>query len=369
MSKHKFPHIRVRGAAYDRGVQYGRGAVVLIKENISVYRAYFKFLTDWDWSQAREFASAFEPIIQAYRPKFIEEMRGIAAGAGIPFEDILVLNVRTEIRNAAIARHSSGECSAFVTLPERTADGHTLIGQNWDWFTAVADTVVILEVEMEEGPNFVTVVEAGLLAKSGMNAAGIGLTTNALHNDLDKDARPGVPYHAILRAILEAKNFSQAIAAITSHTRGSSANYLVAHKDGFAFNAETAPGDFSQVYITFLESNAFAHTNHYLNGSIDFLDLAPWYSPGSLVRHHCMERVLNTKPGLFTVRDIQEGLRNHFNYPESICTHPNPDDNEIDQFMTVASLIMDLDAKTMYLAKGNPCQSPFLENNFSQFLA
>jgi isopenicillin-N N-acyltransferase-like protein len=57
----------------------------------------------------------------------------------------------------------------------------------------------VLEVRQDEGPDFVTVVEAGLLAKTGMNAAGLGLVTNALVTDADV-GEPGLPYHVLLRA-------------------------------------------------------------------------------------------------------------------------------------------------------------------------
>ena len=47
-------------------------------------------------------------------------------------------------------------------------------------------------------------VEAGLLAKTGMNSSGLGLVTNALVTDDDTgDAR--LPYHVALRAILDAR--------------------------------------------------------------------------------------------------------------------------------------------------------------------
>ena len=105
---------------------------------------------------------------------------------------MLAINVRTEVMFAAKARQVAsdarrvGECSAFAVTPERSADGHTLIGQNWDWLLHAADTCVVLEVQQDEGPDFVTVVEAGLLAKTGMNSSGIGLVTNALVSDADR---------------------------------------------------------------------------------------------------------------------------------------------------------------------------------------
>jgi isopenicillin-N N-acyltransferase-like protein len=135
-----------------------------------------------------------------------------------------------------------------------------------------------------------------------------------------------------------------------------------------AFNAETAPGDFSRAYIHFLEGGVYAHTNHYLSERIDFKDLAPWYGPGSLVRHHRMDRFLKDHHGTFSLEMIQSGLKDHFNAPEGICTHPNPKDPETDQFMTVASLIMDLDERTLWLAAGNPCQNTYHKLNYKHFL-
>ena len=63
-----------------------------------------------------------------------------------------------------------GECSAFASLPAASAEAHTLVGQNSDWRLHSFDTVVVLEARQDEGPDFVTVVEAGLLAKTGMNS-------------------------------------------------------------------------------------------------------------------------------------------------------------------------------------------------------
>src|SRR6266446_10660130 len=70
------------------------------------------------------------------------------------------------------------------------------------WLLHAAQTLVVLEARPDDGPDFVTVVEAGLLAKAGLNAAGLGLVTNALVTDADV-GEPGLPYHVLLRAILD----------------------------------------------------------------------------------------------------------------------------------------------------------------------
>ena len=53
-------------------------------------------------------------------------------------------------------------------------------------------------------------VEAGLLAKTGMNAAGLGLVTNALVTDADV-GEPGLPYHVLLRAVLDCGTVTEAL--------------------------------------------------------------------------------------------------------------------------------------------------------------
>ena len=109
---------------------------------------------------------------------------------------------------------------------------------------------MVLEARQDEGPDFVTVVEAGLLAKTGMNSSGLGLVTNALVTAADTGT-PGIPYHLALRAILDCETVSDALAALQSGERSSAANYLIAHRDGSVVNVEAAPGDFSQLYLLF----------------------------------------------------------------------------------------------------------------------
>ena len=367
MSPHSFPHIRVKGSPYERGRQYGQQAAAYIRQNIEVYQGLFAHYIGWDWAPATEHALIYEGIIGDCRPHFLDEIRGIAKGAGVAYEDILALNVRTEIRNAGIAQSAPKECTAFVVLPPRTKDRHTLIGQNWDWVLPVTETIVILEVESDNSPNFVTVVEAGLLAKVGMNAAGIGLTTNALNSDLEK-GEGGIPYHVILRAILESENFSEAIGAVISHPRASAANYLVAHQAGESFNAETAPGNFSRAYIDFPEADVYAHTNHYLSREIDFKDLGPWRGTDTLVRHQRMEKFLRTHPKTITVPDLQTALADHFNFPDAICCHPDFHKPKFEQFMSIASVIMDLDTNMMWLAEGNPCETAYRKIAYGELL-
>ena len=55
-----------------------------------------------------------------------------------------------------------------------------------DWRAECAETGVLLRIHRDDGPDILTFTEAGGLARSGLNSAGIGLTANALgHNPVD----------------------------------------------------------------------------------------------------------------------------------------------------------------------------------------
>ncbi|MGD2148924.1 MAG: C45 family autoproteolytic acyltransferase/hydrolase, partial [Anaerolineae bacterium] len=333
--------------------------------SLDTYRRIFAHYAGWDWDAVSRHAKTYVLAIEGYREHLLEEMQGIAEGAGLAFEDILALNVRTEVMFAAVARAADRSpaaaegCTTVVALPEATADRHTLLGQNWDWIPGTGGNVVVLEAEPDDGPAFVTLVEAGLLAKTGLNSAGIGLVTNALVSDADR-GEPAVPYHVILRAILESERASQALNAITRHRRASSANYLIAHRDGEAINVEAAPGDYSRVFIDFPDAGLFSHTNHFTNLRFDLRDVGIWDGPDSLLRLRRVQRLLDGRRGRIDVAVLREVLSDHFSHPESVCAHPDPRCPDVEQYATQFSIVMDLDAVAIWLGQGNPCQSELI---------
>ena len=369
-----FPYVRVSGGPYERGRAYGEQAGDRVATSIVAYREVFQEYAGWDWANVREQAAAYLPLIAARYPKAVEEMRGIAAGAGTDQNDILAINVRTEVMFAAKARQAEAsgalpaECSAFAALPEASTNGHTLIGQNWDWLLHCEDTVVVLEAEQDDGPDFVTVVEAGLLAKTGMNSSGIGLATNALVTNDDR-GEPGLPYHVMLRMILDAEVISDALEALQVGRRSSSANYLVAHRDGIAVDIEAAPGDFSRLYLTYPEDGVILHTNHFLTPRLHARDVSTWAMPDSPFRLERLRAATRAAGATLSLDDFRGMLADHANFPSGVCCHPDPRLGRLEQGATVASVLMDLDERTMWVADGHPCTVEYRRLDYGTFLS
>jgi isopenicillin-N N-acyltransferase-like protein len=353
--------VRVEGTSYQRGRQYGAQAAGRVHHSVQAYQQVFAHFAGWDWATVRREAARFEAPIGAFRPAYLEEMRGIADGAGLDPTDVLAINVRTEVMYSAQARRAPltmktipPECTAFACVPAPGRPGAVLIGQNWDWLLHSAQTLVVLEVRQDEGPDFVTVVEAGLLAKTGMNAAGLGLVTNALVTDADL-GEPGLPYHVLLRAILDCATVTEALRVLQAAPRSSSANYLIAHASGAALNVEAAPGDFTRLYPLYPEDGVLRHTNHFLAPDIAPTDLALWAMPSTVVR---LQR-LQAAATAHTLDDFRTVLADHADYPYSLCAHPDPAEHLCEQGATIASVLMDLTARQIWLAAGNPCQTPY----------
>jgi isopenicillin-N N-acyltransferase like protein len=376
-------HVRVEGTSYQRGRQYGAQAAARVRQSVQAYQQVFAHFAGWDWATVRREATRFEKPMAAFRPAYLEEMRGIADGAGLDPIDVLAVNVRTEVMYSAKARQAPikqppAECTAFACVPAPgqpgqpgavpgqpgavpgqpgTAPGQpgaTIIGQNWDWLLHSAQTLVVLEVRQDEGPDFVTVVEAGLLAKAGMNAAGLGLVTNAMVTDADL-GEPGLPYHVLLRALLDCATIAEALRVLAAAPRSSSANYLLAHASGTAVNIEAAPGDFTRLYPLYPEDGVLRHTNHFLAPSIACTDLALWAMHSTVGRLQRLQAAATAR----TLDDFQTVLADHADYPYSICAHPDPAEHPCEQGATIASVLMDLTARQIWLAAGNPCQTPY----------
>lgn len=370
----QYPRIRVSGHPMERGLQYGLAARDRIKRSRAGYEATFLSSIGWTWRQAVEsVAHLIDPVHDTF-PHFLQEMEGIAEGSQLSFEDIFTMNARTEVIWAATVRETeyergryARECSSFALLPQRTDTGHTYLGQNWDWLAHSFDSLVILEVEQPDKPNFVTLVEAGLLAKASINSSGLGVTVNALVTSIDR-AESGIPFHVLIRAFADCDSMTEAVYVASKNRRASSGNYLLGHADGLAVNLETTPGDYRGVTAQLPTNGALVHTNHFVAPTHGPQDVGHYAMADSLVRLQRIQTSIAEARSPVTIAMLRAALADHADFPAAVCCHPDPRQPTTDRWATVISVIMDLDERTLYLADGNPCVKPYRALTFDGLL-
>jgi len=350
-----FPLIKTHGTPFDRGGQYGSQCRELIGRVVDFYRWIFEIKSNLSWDQSLTKAAEFVPVLNDYDSGIMEEIEGIARGAQRPVEEIVALNVRTELLFLLAARAGSVKdgCTAVAAVPPASA--HALLAQNWDWYSRVQECCVILEEKPQGRPEILQVAEAGIIAKAGWNSAGIGLCTNTL---VTTGWRVGVPYHAILWRILKSASMAEAMEAVTSPPRASAANYLIGHADGEAVNLEAVP---KEVKVIFPDKGIIYHANHCKAGHAGITDLAPSIWPDSIMRDSRAGKILQQHDGRMDTASIQQILKDHFDKPNSICTHTEANSRPHQQYQTNLSLIMNLTAKKFLLAKGPPCEHEYVD--------
>lgn len=357
-----FKHIRVEGSPAERGLQYGQQGRQLVRGAIDFYARLFWHYAGLDWRAACREALRFESAILSFAPHLLEEVAGIARGAAVDYESVLALNVRTELMFSGRSRRIAArihECSSFALAPAATAGECALMGQNWDWLVGCSGFVVVLEAVQQGGASFVTVVEAGLLAKAGLNSHGLGVATNALVSDADSGVA-AVPYHVMLRALLDADSIESALALLRGSQRSSSANYLIGHAAGGALDVEAAAGGADRLYVLPAADGVLAHTNHFVAPMLDVVDLSPSAMPttNSPGRYARLRHLLSSSRGALTPDGLQTILRDHENYPHGLCSHIDGSKPVDEQTETIASMIFDLAARRLWLAAGQPCRVP-----------
>lgn len=369
MEEASLPLVAVAGGPLERGRAYGSQAAERIGRSIGLYEQVFRQHAGLDWAAAVARAERYLPAIEAYLPAALAEMQGIAEGAGVAFGDILALNARSELMFAAGGGDPGpGECTAFALLPEAGEGGRGLLGQNWDWLAFARDTMMLLAVRREEGPGYVTLVEAGLLAKAGLNAAGIGLCTNTLVSTRDGRAgEGGVPYHIVLRRLLDATSLDAALKAIYLPRRALSANYLLADARGLACNAETQPGGGEAVRLLLPEQGLLVHANHFLDPGFAREDLRVRQSPSSQLRNWVLRERLR-RGGPVSLERAMQALSDDRNAPYGVSAYPDPVRRPLERYCTLASLVMDPAAGALYVAAGPPSRHPYRRYELQELL-
>ena len=323
-----FPFVSVSGKPYERGVQYGRAVADRVRLSAS---RYGQTLRNTGYSEASQLAliHALEQAIGEFQPAYLDEMRGIAAGADVPFEDIVMINARTEVLAKARADKTTPTdaededgCTGVLVLPSRSANGQLIHAQNWDWKADCVDTGIVLRVRNDEGPDYLTFVEAGGLARSGLNAAGVSITANYLESDRDF-TQMGVPLSLLRRRVLEEPVFANAMRTIATTPKSCSNNIMLGMAQGFGIDFECAPDEAFPIWPG--EDQLIVHANHWMSpvARTKLRDTGCENSPDSYYRDWRVRQLLNAAPKVDR-NAVKAALFDAFGTPHSVCRPPRP---------------------------------------------
>lgn len=352
--KRKLKVVEAGGSPYEMGFQYG-AACPEISRMLEMTCKMFGG-RDRVKSLLQKFVPMYLPAAEKYAPEIVEEMKGMAAGARVDFQDILFLNITYEISTPQVM----GGCTSFAAAGEAVAGGEVIAGQNFDFIEQWEEFVILLKMKPAGGPQIMSVTAAGCLGLIGLNSAGISVNLNLLKNKESMTPTGGVPTHIILRKIFMSRNISEAIATIAAAEGRAAKNYLVTSGQGDIAGIETTTNDMD---IQYPIKGIYTHANCFKADRFKSADLAPLFSPDSYIRAPRLHQLLENCRGNLSVDVIKQLLENHNNYPGSICRHPNPGAPLWIAKMakTLVSIISRPKEQKAYISLGNPCENEYFE--------
>lgn len=346
------PLVKVRGTHREMGRQIGEFAKYQIVHSLDnarelIHSTYSVLELNWDGANIQ--SRKYLPFAQERYPQYIEELLGIAEGAGVEFDDLAVLNAMEAVTMDAL--HLT-KCTSFAVNGERTSDGHVLVAHNEDWLPEDEDDVYLIHAEPVDEPPFLAMTYGGLLPNIGFNALGIAQCCDSVY---PSDSRIGIPRLVVSRAVLAARTPADAIRNAVLPRRAAGYNHLIAIESGEMYNVEVSARKFGILYA---DDNYIAHTNHYLDPGMQAIESEPDELIGTRVRYFRTIRLLKQTPK-HTLKSLQDIQRDHINFPSAICNHVDLETDPLDREKTVNAMVIDLTSRAMHIAWGNPCVNTY----------
>ena len=356
--------IEASGSHRQVGQQIGEAGRDLVAWGIDAYASRFEGLAGFGFAEAVERAREYLRAAEDYVPQAVDQLRGLAEAAGVPFEQLFALNCSEEFTCAADRSWPPEHCTSFAVV----AGGRAVAGHNEDWYPEEieAQTVRIVRLTGKwSTAAYISVGPAYDMPLTGVTAAGFSSAANTVYY---RDERVGVPNNLLLTTVLGQPDLEHVKDLLTLAPRARGSNHLFCDARGRVWDLETSGErwallDGSPPPPAAAASGAtalFTHTNHYVSPELTPGDASG--SEGSRLRRERAGQLLSE--GLEAGADLVElgkrVLRDHENAPFSICDHWEDDDPDPDQSVTTASMVWEPAEGRVHVARGQPCEAEYL---------
>ncbi len=346
-----FPLIEARGSEFEVGAEIGARSKDSIRTCIERRRTWFEDLKRFALADRGVRLDGFLDSIDKHHPAIGAEIRGLAKGADLPLDDVLILNLQPEL--AALKEQSTcGDCSSLLLV----AGGRLLLAHNEDDDDAYRDQMLLVRVRPSGAPAFVSLAYPGVIAGNvpTLTEAGLVRTTNYIGA---KNVRVGIPRYVLGRAILSCRSVDEVLTVATHPEGAYSFNInLGSIREKRLVSLEIAPGGVHEMHE--VKNELYVHTNHFIRRATrDIPQQASYVGGSSDSRYQVLTRAAAKlgDPSRIVEDDLIRLLASHdaVTRPYSPCRHP---EGKI-KGRTEAMAVFDIAAGTFALYEGNPCEN------------
>jgi isopenicillin-N N-acyltransferase like protein len=341
--------IRLWGSPYRSGAIHGESAAAAIAQNLDFMDAAIAKVLKRipDYAARVEANVAF---VRAAAPEVLEEIRGIADGARLPYRLVVMLNFPL----FQVASFLGQECSQVLLLPGRSGS-HVLLGKTRDASNAPWRQIVLWH-HYENGRTSLGVHAAGTITwpGSGINSNGVAISSSGVWQRSGAtppmDPSRGWLLFNTQLLLRDCTSVDEVGYQLSTQPRlGSGVVVAVDSRTGAAFEATP-----TNVYRREPSDGMLIATNHFQTPAL--MPRSPTRSEyaSTFARADRIEQVLRQLGRAWTRGDLLELLTDHVGFPQdSICRHAE----HAGQSRTLYASVAQLPTGSFDVLLGQPCES------------
>ena len=334
----KIPFVKIEAKTnFEFGNKLGLALKNKIKKRIEANKKIYAKRGNKEYSILIKDAKKFLPATKKKYPNLIKELNGIAKGAQVSFDDLLVYQCEEEILDFYIPKCTS------VAL--RLNNGNILLGHNEDWLPEYKENSLVIISGKINKNKFLTMSYIGQLPGSScaLNSHGLAFTGNSLDF---KRFKLGIPRVFMLRALLDTEKLKEAEKLLENKNRSLCSNTMLVWKHTME--------DLELLWHhteMFKFKNFIVHTNHPLDKQIQNN-----YNTHkeSLIRVKVARKILDGAKRL-DVKALKKVLCDH---KSGICGHA--DKRHPRYGVTIGSAIINPNEGWLEACYANPCINKYI---------
>jgi isopenicillin-N N-acyltransferase-like protein len=342
----------VSGSPREQGRAHGLAARGDIAENLHMIRQGMAMLSargrSYDYN---ELLSKNEAFVAREAPEILDEVRGIAEGAEVPYQDLLFLNLPLYFIGILMPQ----ECSQILISPPATCDDKTYLAKTRDMGQGKLKHVA-LHRRYSDGRELLEVNVAGSITwpGSGISSDGLLLSTSGVWSRRTEINLERVDSgwllangHLLLR---DSRSLDDLAARAELQPRVTGINMVAADQQKAAAFELTADRLFRQD----AEAGTVVRTNHYLTPALQHLSPTPEEYPSTYHRYEVATKRIREAHGRWDGAALASLIASHEGYPQlSLCRHSEGDQGADTIYASIATL----PDGGLLAIQGNPCQA------------
>jgi predicted choloylglycine hydrolase len=340
------------------GRQYGKQTSDLIRRNLADAERVYSSL-GVSREQIDDVCRRFEDGIGRQAPNLLEQLRGAAEGANIALIDYMRMLFHRDVQVATEYSRNTAECTLFGAVRSATSDGSSILAQNSDSNKASQDYYVVTTAKPEGGFKYLMVGQVQRpLGHTGINEKGLALVAAGVRvsdgaEAFNKGGALGVPLNFIAHILEECRGVDEAIEYSRITPRGLyGCNRIVVDEKNIVGM------ELSHAACNMIEpqQNTVFATNHYVSNNMS--DMGPSMDdiPDSYIRYERIRQLVYSNQGRIDVETAKKFMADHGAQGlGNICSHGH---NKFPY--TNASVIFQPKERTLWVARGNPCENEYL---------